>query len=97
MTGYSHGMRMVRAIVHTAFYWPLWWVNEWIINHLKVGVWTVLGKMFFYANLFYMVINWFLIAKGKSEVDRDTVKFSLFIILVLVLMEIPMWIYVLSK
>jgi len=97
MTGYSHRMRMVRAIVHTAFYWPFWWFNEWIISHQTIGIGTVLVKLFFYVNLFYMLINWYLIAKRIPEVDRDTVKFSLFIILILILMEFPMWIYVLSK
>ena len=97
MVEYSHGVRMVRAIVHTALYWPLWWANVWITNHMNVGLGTVLGKMGFYVNLFYMLINWYLIAKGKPELDRDTVKFSLFIILILVLMELPLWIYVLSK
>jgi len=92
----SHGMRMIRVIIHTGLYWPLWWTNVWIINHLTVGIWTVLGKLFFYVNLFYMLINWCLIAKRIPEVDRDTVKFSLFIILILVLMELPTWIYVLS-
>jgi len=94
MVEYSHEMRMVRAMVHTALYWPLWWTNEWIISHQVPGLGTVLGKLFFYVNLFYMLINWCLIAKRKPEVDRATVKFSLFIIFILVLMELPTWIYV---
>jgi len=97
MTEYSHGMKMIRAIIHTALYWPLWWFNEWVITHVPYGGWTILGKLAFYINLFYMLINWCLIAKRKAEVDRDIVKFSLFIIIVLVLMELPTWIYVLSN
>lgn len=96
MVEYSHGMRMIRAIIHTALYWPLWWLNRWVWTHVPYGLWTILGKLFFYMNLFYMLINWCLIAKRKSELDRDTVKFGLFIILILVLMEIPTWIYVIT-
>jgi len=97
MVEYSHGMRMIRAIIHTALYWPLWWSNMWIINHMNVGLGTVLGKLAFYTNLFYMLINWCLIAKRKDEVDRDIIKFSLFVILILVLMELPTWIYVIMN
>ena len=68
----------------------------WIIRQELYGL-GPFGKLFFYVNLFYMFINWFLIAKRKSEVDRDTVKFSLFIILILVIMELSTWIHVLSK
>ena len=93
----SHRMIMIRAIIYTALYWPLWWANLWVMSHKPVGMWTVLGKLAFYVNHFYMLINWFLIAKTKDEVDRDTVKYSLFIILILVLIELPTWIYVLSK
>ena len=90
----SHRMIVIRAIVGLALYWPLWRLNVWIINQGFYELGPV-GKLFFYVNLFYLLINWFLIAKRKSEVDRETVKFSLFIIIVLILMELPTWIYVL--
>lgn len=95
MKGHGHSQRMIviRAILGLVLYWPLWRLNVWIMyqGHYNLGP---LGKVLFYANLFYLLINWYLIAKRKSEVDRDTVKFSLFIIIVLVLMELPTWIYV---
>lgn len=97
MVEYSHRMVIIRGIFYTALYWPLWWANLWIMSHKPVGMWTVLGKLMFYVNLFYMLINWFLIAKRKDEVDRDTVKFSFFIILILVLIELPTWIYVIMR
>ena len=93
----SHRMIIIRGIFHTALYWPLWWTNLWIMSHQPPGLGTVMGKFIFYSNLFYMLINWFLIANRKPEVDRDTVKFSLFIIFILVIMELPTWIYVLMR
>ena len=66
------------------------------INTLYYGLWSSLGKMLFYSNLFFMLIGWYLIANGKPEIDKDTIKFSLFIILILVIMEIPTWLYVFS-
>ena len=68
-----------------------------MINNFLLGPGHVIGKLGFYVNLFYMLINWFLIAKRKDEVDRETVKFSLFIILILVIMELPTWIHVFYK
>ena len=94
--GHSHQMIVIRCMINMGLYWPLWWANLWIIKNGLYGLGTSLGKMFFYSNLYYMLIGWYLIAKGKPEVDRDTVKFSLFIILILVLMEIPTWLYVFS-
>ena len=96
MDEYSQRMIVIRAIIGLALYWPLWRFNVWIINQGPYGL-GPLGKLLFYINLFYMLINWYLIANRKSEVDRDTVKFSLFIIIVLALMELPTWIYVIQQ
>ena len=87
MKAHSHRMIVIRNMLHMGLYWPLWWANEWIIKRGLYGLGPI-GKVLFYANLFYMLIGWYLIAKEKPEVDRDAVKFSLFIILVLVLMEL---------
>jgi len=89
-------MIMLRAIIGLALYWPLW---KWNVKLIDYGSWTLapLGKLLFYINLFYMLINWYLIANRKPEVDRDTVKFSLFIIIVLILMELPNVIYFLMR
>lgn len=77
------------------------WANPSIfqsqqINTLHYGLWSSLGKMLFYSNLFFMLIGWYLIAKGKPEIDKAVIKFSLFIIFILVIMEIPVWLYVFS-
>ena len=96
MTENSQRMIIIRAIIGLALYWPLWRFNVWVINQGLYGL-GPLGKLLFYANLFYLLINWYLIANRKSEVNRDTVKFSLFIIIVLVLMELPIWIHVFYK
>jgi len=95
MTEFPHRNIIIKNMIHMGLYWPLWWFNEWIIKNGLYG-WGPIGKMLFYSNLFYMLIGWYLIAKGKPEVDRDTVKFGLFIILILIIMEIPMWLAVLS-
>ena len=92
----SQRMIIIRAIIGLVFYCPLWRFNVWIINQGLYELGPV-GKLLFYVNLFYMFINWFLIAKRKSEVDRETVKFSLFIVLILVIMELPTWIHVFYK
>ena len=94
MTEFPHRKIIIRNMIHMGLYWPLWWANEWIMRNGLLGLGPI-GKMFFYANLFYMLIGWYLIAKGKPEVDRDTVKFSLFIIIILVLMELYTIIFVL--
>ena len=96
MTENSQRMIIIRAIIGLFLYWPLCRFNVWIIDQGLYGL-GPLGKLLFYVNLFYMFINWFLIAKRKDEVDRETVKFSLFIILILVIMELPTWIYVFYK
>lgn len=88
-------MVVIRCMINMGLYWPLWWFNLWIFEHGLYGLWSSLGKMLFYSNLYYMLIGWYLIAKGKPELDRDTVKFSLFIILILVLMELYTIIFVL--
>jgi len=92
----SHRMIIIRALIGMALYWPLW---KWNVKLIDYGPWALgpLGKLLFYINLFYLLINWYLIAKRKPELDRDTVKFSLFIILVLVLMELPTMIYFLMR
>ena len=90
----SQRMIIIRAIIGLVLYWPLWRFNVWIMER-GLHFLGPLSKLMFYTNLFYLLINWFLIAKRKSEVDRETVKFSLFIIIVLILMELPTWIYVL--
>ncbi len=95
MIEFPHRMIIIRNVIHMGLYWPLWWINEWIIEKGLYGLGPI-GKVFFYANLFYMLIGWYLIAKEKPEVDRETVKFSLFIIFILVIMEIPVWLYVYS-
>lgn len=96
MVDNSHRMIIIRALIGLALYWPLWRFNVWIINQ---GLYNLgpLGKVLFYINLFYLLINWYLIANRKPEVDRETVKFSLFIIIVLVLMELPTMIYFLMR
>jgi len=96
MVGKSQRMIMIRAMAGMALYWPLW---KWNVKLVDYGPWALapLGKLLFYINLFYMLINWYLIVNRKPEVDRDTVKFSLFIIIVLVLMELPTWIYILMN
>ena len=96
MSPNSQRMIIIRAIIGMALYWPLWRFNVWIIRR---GLHNLgpLGKVLFYINLFYLLINWYLIANRKPEVDRETVKFSLFIIIVLILMELPTWIYVFHR
>ncbi len=94
--GHSHRMIVIRNMINMGLYWPLWWANEWILSQGLHILWSSLGKGLFYANLLFILIGWYLIAKGKPEIDKDVIKFSLFIIFILVLMEIPVWLYVFS-
>lgn len=91
--GYSHKTIITRALVHTALWWPCWWLNEWIMGLGIHALGLTLGKLIFYANGFFMTLFWFLaysIAKGTKPTDKEIVKYLFFWLIIHIIMEIPL-------
>ena len=85
----SHEMKIIGAIIHTALWWPLYWV---VRNYYGwyTPIANVIIKFLVYSNTFLMCYCWYLsinIAKGREFTEKDEVRFCLFIILGFVLIE----------
>jgi hypothetical protein len=87
--GYSHRTIITRALIHTALWWPCWWLSQWV----RGPIGATLGKLVFYMNNFYMALFWYFIysiAKGSELAPRDVVKYLAFWLTIHVIMEIPL-------
>lgn len=91
--GYSHRVIIIRAIIHTALFSPIWWAYQWVHDQGFIGLGTSLMKFIFYANNFYMALFWFFvhsIAKGTEPGRRDIAKYILFWLSMHVLMDLSL-------
>jgi len=84
----SHEMKIIRAVIHTALWWPLYWIVRNYYGYVPIA--NVIIKFLVYSNTFFMCGGWYQainIVKGREYTEKDLVKFYLFVILGFVLLE----------
>ena len=84
----SHELRIIRAVIHTALWGPLYWIVGKYYGYVPIA--SVIIKFLVYSNTFLMCGGWYQainIVNGREYTEKDLVKFYLFVILGFVLLE----------
>jgi len=95
-----------KAVIHGFLYWLIWYMGLYINNFLwnldkndlifnLIMIQVFLWKFLFYMNVFYMFIEWIRLYMDYYGItdERELVKGVLFLILFLILIEIPVMLF----